>query len=102
MSKPVVIDVDDRRRISLGKLGRHTQYLATEMPDGTIVLEPAVLLSEADYAFLRNTDLRAQIEDNRAHPERRRPRPTRVHRDDSGANPPQRTRRASRRADGKS
>lgn len=75
--KPVVIEVDSRRRVSLGKLGHHDTYLATEQPDGTIMLEPAVLLSEAEHAFLQNIDLRRQIDDNRAHPERRRPRPSR-------------------------
>lgn len=88
MSQPVVIEVDDRRRISLGKLGQHTRYLATELPDGTLMLEPAVLLSEAEYAYLQNTPLRAQIEDNRAHPERRRPRPKRRHLDPSEEWPP--------------
>lgn len=77
MSKPVVIEVDDRRRISLGKLGQHNQYLATELPDGTLMLEPAVLLSGAEYAYLQNTALQAQIEYSRAHPEQRQPRPKR-------------------------
>ena len=75
--KPVVIEVDSRRRVSLGKLGHHDTYLATEQPDGTITLEPAVILTEAEHAFLQNTELRHQIEHNRAHPESRRPRPPR-------------------------
>ncbi|WAC89377.1 hypothetical protein [Mycobacterium sp. Aquia_213] len=75
--EPVVIEVDSRRRISIGKLGRHDTYLATEQPDGTIVLEPAVVLTAAEHAYLKNTKLRHQIEENRAHPERRRPRPPR-------------------------
>lgn len=74
---PVVIEVDSRRRISLGKLGHHDTYLATEQSDGTIVLEPAITLTAAEHAYLRNTQLQHQIEDNRAHPERRRPRPPR-------------------------
>ena len=77
MNKPVVIEVDERRRISLGKLGQHTRYLGTELPDGTLMLEPAVLLSEAEYAYLQNTALQAQIQENRAYPERRRQRPRR-------------------------
>lgn len=77
MSKPVVIEVDRRRRVSLGKLGRHDRYLATEHPDGTITFEPAVMLTEAEHAYLQNIDLRRQIDDNRAHPERRRRRPPR-------------------------
>jgi hypothetical protein len=77
MGKPVVIEVDSRRRVSLGKLGHHDTYLATEQPDGTITLEPAVILTEAEHAFLQNMELRRQIDHNRAHPERRRPRPAR-------------------------
>lgn len=77
MGKPVVIEVDSRRRVSLGRLAHHDTYLATEQPDGTIMLEPAIVLTEAEHAFLQNTNLRRQIEDNRAHPERRRPRPAR-------------------------
>lgn len=72
-----MIEVDSRRRISLGKLGHHDKYLATEQVDGTIVLEPAVILSAAELAYLRNPSLQRQIEDNRAHPERRRGRPSR-------------------------
>jgi hypothetical protein len=34
------------------------------------VLEPAVVLAELEVSFLRNRDLVAAIEDNRAHPER--------------------------------
>lgn len=75
MSNPVIIEVDGRRRISLGKLGHHDRYLATEQPDGTIIFEPAVVLTEAEEAYLRNAALREQIQDNRAHPERRRKRP---------------------------
>jgi hypothetical protein len=73
----MVIEVDSRRRISLGKLGHHDRYLATEQPDGTILLEPAVILTASEHAYLQNHQLQSQIEHNRAHPERRRRRPAR-------------------------
>jgi hypothetical protein len=76
MDKQVVVEVDTRRRVSLGKLGRHDRYLATEHPDGTITLQPAVILTEAEHAFLQNQELRELVERNRARPERQRPRPT--------------------------
>jgi hypothetical protein len=69
-----MVELDERRRVSLGKIGRHTRYLVHEQEDGTIVLEPAVVLTEAEARFMANPALRQQIEDNRAHPERRRPR----------------------------
>ena len=73
----MLIELDERRRISLGKLGHHSRYLAREQEDGTIVLEPAVVLTEAEARFLANSDLVAQIEHNREHPERTSPRPRR-------------------------
>jgi hypothetical protein len=77
-----LIELDDRRRMSLGKLGHHSQYVAHEEPDGTIILEPAVVLTEAEARFLANRELVSTIEDNRAHPERGRPRPRRRTRPD--------------------
>lgn len=74
MSRDVVIELDDRRRVSMGKIGRHDRYLVHEHDDGTLVLEPAVILSEAEVRFMANPSLVAQIENNRAHPERRRSR----------------------------
>jgi prophage tail gpP-like protein len=72
-----LIELDERRRASLGKIGRHSRYLVREEPDGTLIFEPAVVLTEAEQRYLTNATLVAQIEDNRAHPERRRPRPQR-------------------------
>ncbi len=64
----VIVELDSRRRASLAPIGRaeHTRYLA----HGSIILEPAVVLSEIEASFLRNRDLVAAIEDNRARPER--------------------------------
>jgi hypothetical protein len=68
----ILIELDDRRRASLGKLGRpeHRRYLATELPDGTIVLTPAVVMTELEARFLANRALVERIEENRRHPER--------------------------------
>lgn len=77
----VVVELDDRRRVSLGKIGRpeHRRYLAHEEPDGTIVFTPAVVMSEAQYQLLANPDLVAQMERTAADPSSRvrRGRPTR-------------------------
>jgi hypothetical protein len=40
-----------------------------------IQADPGLRSELAEYAYLQNTALQDQIEDNRAHPERRRPRP---------------------------
>lgn len=71
-----MIEVDARSRVTLpGRAGR--RYLLHEDPDGTVVLEPAVLLSEMEVAYLRDPDLQAKVVHSREHPQQRRPRPTR-------------------------
>lgn len=39
-----LIEVDSRRRIHLGDMGKHHRYLAHTEPDGTIILTPAVVV----------------------------------------------------------
>lgn len=72
-----LIELDERRRVSLGRIGRHSRYLVREEADGTLIFEPAVVLTEAEQRYLTENALAKQIEDNRSHPERRRPRPSR-------------------------
>ncbi len=63
----VVLELDERRRASLGRIGRpeHRRYLVTEEPDGTIVMRPAVVMTELEAAFLANRGLVERIEANR-------------------------------------
>jgi hypothetical protein len=42
-----VLEVDGRRRISLGALAAHDRYIAEVAEDGTITLTPAVVLPAA-------------------------------------------------------
>jgi hypothetical protein len=76
-SDPTLIELDSRRRASLAKLAKHDRYLASEEPDGTIVLVPAVVITELEARFRANPELVAKVKDNMAHPERRvrHPRP---------------------------
>ena len=71
-----LIELDDRRRASFGKVGHpeHRRYLAREDPDGTITLTPAVVMSELEARFLANRELVARLEDDWNHPERMVPR----------------------------
>lgn len=39
-----LVEVDSRRRIHLGDMGKHHRYLAHTEPDGTIILTPAVVV----------------------------------------------------------
>jgi hypothetical protein len=36
----ILIKLDERRRVSFGKLGLHSKYLVHEKPDGVIVFKP--------------------------------------------------------------
>jgi hypothetical protein len=60
----VLIELDERRRASLGKVGRpeHRRYLAHEEPNGTLVFVPAVVVPESEARLLANHDLVEQIE----------------------------------------
>ncbi len=73
----VLVELDERRRASLGKVGKpeHRRYLASEQPDGTIVLTPAVVMTELEARFLSNHELVDRLEESRRHPEQlvRRP-----------------------------
>lgn len=73
---PITVESDTRSRVSLKQLGvsGHHRYLATISEDGTIVLTPAVTMSEAEARYLRNPEIVARVEDNRQHPERLRER----------------------------
>ncbi len=67
-----LVELDDRRRVSLGKIGRpeHTRYIVEEEPDGTLVLTPAVVMSELEAKLLANRELVERINANRADPGR--------------------------------
>jgi hypothetical protein len=67
-----LIELDERRRVSLGRIGRpeHTRYLVEEEPDGTLVFTPAVVMSELEAKLLVNRELVERIEANRANPTR--------------------------------
>jgi RES domain-containing protein len=60
----VLIELDERRRVSLGKIGRpeHRRYLAHEEPDGTVILVPAVVVPESQARLVANYELVEQIE----------------------------------------
>ena len=70
-----ILSTDARGRLSLGRHDR--TYAMTEQSDGTIILEPASVVTDMERRFLANTELRAQIEYARAHPEERVERPRR-------------------------
>lgn len=57
----VIIEPDERRRVSLGKLGHHSRYLAREEADGTLIFEPAVVMTEFEAAVLAQPTVVAEL-----------------------------------------
>jgi len=77
-----LLEVDSRRRISLGSLAEHDRYLVDVEEDGTIVLTPAVVMSRAQARLLAAAGTSRKIDDFLDHPETgsRRTRPARSRR----------------------
>jgi hypothetical protein len=48
-----LLEVDSRRRISLGTLAAHDRYLVTVDDDGVIILTPAAAIPLAELAALQ-------------------------------------------------
>lgn len=72
-----LLEVDTRRRISLGPLAEHDRYLAQVEEDGVIILTPAVVMSAAEARLYAATETSRKIDDFLDHPETgvRRARP---------------------------
>ena len=60
--RTTLVVLDERRRVALGRVGRHRRYLVTEHADGTLIFEPAVVVSEHEARFLARPDLLAKME----------------------------------------
>ena len=64
-----LIQVDSRGRLSLGSLAQQTTYLAHGNDDGSIVLEPAVVLTETEARLRTQPELFAEVERRADRPE---------------------------------
>lgn len=64
-----LLEVDSRRRLTL-RIGHHSRYLAHEEPDGSLVLVPAVVMTEHERRLLARPDLLERFEANRQDPSR--------------------------------
>lgn len=62
----VLLEMDGRGRVSLGKLSDARRFLARAEPDGSILLTPAVVMSAHEVALLANHGLVETIRDARA------------------------------------
>jgi hypothetical protein len=67
-----LVETDARSRVVLP--GRpNARYLVHEDPDGTLILEPAVVMTKAELAYRNSPELQRIVAEGRAHPERRVP-----------------------------
>ena len=64
-----IVDTDARGRASLGRPG--CRDVMHEESDGTLVLEPAAVVTELERRFLANNALQAQIAHAWSRPEQR-------------------------------
>jgi hypothetical protein len=61
MSAELRVDARGRANLASVRTQRHDRYLVDEYPNGTLVLTPAVLLSVAEVAALKNPGLMAAV-----------------------------------------
>ena len=60
----VILEVDDRGRVSLGKLGfRSMQVVADSTSDGGLILHPAVAMTPAELAHYQNPNAVKLLDD---------------------------------------
>lgn len=72
-----VLETDSRSRLTLPGGRANRRYLVHEESDGTLILEPAVVISEREARFQADAELQTRIAHAQVHPETRRPRPPR-------------------------
>lgn len=58
----ILLEVDNRRRLNLSKIGHHNRYTVTEHADGTITLTPAIVLSPAELHYLADAEIQELAE----------------------------------------
>jgi hypothetical protein len=74
MSEQVLVTLQDRSRVNLGKLAEHDRYLVHREPDGTLIWEPAEVISVTEARLLADEGLMKVVAENRADPSRLRRR----------------------------
>ncbi len=71
-----LIELDSRRRTTI-RLGHHHRYRVTELPDGSLLLEPVFVLTEDEIVLHAHPELKARMgrsmRDPAARTKRKRP-----------------------------
>jgi hypothetical protein len=68
-TEPILLEVDSRRRVSLGQMATHDRYLAHTEDDGTIILTPAVVMAASEARLLAAARTAARVDEFLDHPE---------------------------------
>jgi hypothetical protein len=70
-SEEILVELDDRRRVYLSKVGRSTdrRYLVRTERDGTMVFTPAAVVPAHVLRLLNRPDILAALQHGDEHPE---------------------------------
>lgn len=74
VTDPVLITIQNRSRANVGKVADHDRYLVHREPDGTLIWEPAEVISTTESRLLADGHLLGVIAANREDPSRLRRR----------------------------
>jgi len=64
------VTLQDRKRANLARIASHDHYLVHEEPDGTLIWEPAEVISITERKLMEDPELMATIAANREDPSR--------------------------------
>jgi hypothetical protein len=70
----VLVTLQDRKRANLAKIAEFDQYLVHAEPDGTLIWEPADVVTVTERKLAADEDLMARLAANREDPSRLKPR----------------------------
>lgn len=70
---PKIVEVDQRGRLSVGKLVDPGQFVATVGSDGSLLLEPAIVTTALEASLRANEDLYRQVREGLDHPDQAQP-----------------------------
>ncbi len=58
---PALLELDSRRRVTLGRLGQFDRYLVTELKGGRLLFEPAVVVTQTELDLLQDEAFRQRV-----------------------------------------
>ena len=64
------VTLQDRKRANLARIASHDHYLVHEEPDGTLIWEPAEVVSLIERKLMEDSELMSTVAANRRDPSR--------------------------------